>query len=204
MDDLIIEYFSLGFKHTEIRAFLKSLHGYTIAARTLKRKLSRLGLYRRKCYSPINDVVRFIENELKTSGQLHGYRWMHLRCLQNNLVVTQGIVSEIQRLLDPKGHDFRKRKRLRRRQYFNKGPDYLWHVDSYDKLKPYGLCINGCIDGFSRYIIWLRIGPTSSDPKVRITISADYIASTLSRLVYKHPYVRQVEFDFFAQVQVKV
>ncbi|CAG9763543.1 unnamed protein product [Ceutorhynchus assimilis] len=39
-------------------------------------------------------------------------------------------------------------------------------MDSYDKLKPYGICINGCIDGFSRHIIWLRLGRTSSDPKV--------------------------------------
>ncbi|XP_031333705.1 uncharacterized protein LOC116163746 isoform X2 [Photinus pyralis] len=68
--------------------------------------------------------------------------------------------------MDPQGVEIRKRKRLRRRQYLNKGPNFLWHVDSYDKLKPYGICINGCIDGFSRHIIWLRVGSTSSDPKV--------------------------------------
>ena len=27
------------------------------------------------------------------------------------------------------------------------GPNYLWHVDGYDKLTPYGLNIHGCIDG---------------------------------------------------------
>ena len=27
------------------------------------------------------------------------------------------------------------------------GPNFLWHCDGYDKLKPYGLCIHGCIDG---------------------------------------------------------
>lgn len=42
----------------------------------------------------------------------------------------------------------------------------MWHIDSYDKLKPYGICINGCIDGFSRNIIWLRAALTNSDPKV--------------------------------------
>ncbi|KAK5649727.1 hypothetical protein RI129_000756 [Pyrocoelia pectoralis] len=78
---------------------------------------------------------------------------MHLRCLQKNLVVTQEIVRDILSLLDPEG-------------YHNKGPNYLWHTDSYDKLKPYGICINGCIDGYSRHIIWMRVGPTSSDPKV--------------------------------------
>lgn len=110
--------------------------------------------------------MKFLETDIVRSGQLHGYRWMHLRCLQNNLVVTQSIVRELLSYLDPSGVEIRKRKRLRRRQYHNKGPNYLWHVDSYDKLKPYGICINGCIDGFSRHIIWLRAGSTSSDPKV--------------------------------------
>ena len=39
-------------------------------------------------------------------------------------------------------------------------------MDSYDKLKPYGICINGCIDGYSRNVIWLEAYTTSSDPKV--------------------------------------
>ena len=28
------------------------------------------------------------------------------------------------------------------------GPNYAWHCDGYDKLKPYGLPIHGCIDGY--------------------------------------------------------
>ncbi|KAF7644131.1 hypothetical protein LDENG_00227360 [Lucifuga dentata] len=34
-------------------------------------------------------------------------------------------------------------------------------MDSYDKLKPYGIAINGCIDGFSHLVLW-----TNSDPEV--------------------------------------
>ena len=42
----------------------------------------------------------------------------------------------------------------------------MWHVDSYDKLRPYGICINGAIDGFSRCLIWLKAYYTSSDPRI--------------------------------------
>ena len=42
----------------------------------------------------------------------------------------------------------------------------MWHIDSYDNLKPYGICINGCIDGYSRYIIWLEAFKTNSDRAV--------------------------------------
>ena len=69
-------------------------------------------------------------------------------------------------VLDPAGCEPRKKKRLRRRRYFSKGPNYLWHLNSYDKLKPYGLCISGCIDGFSRKIIWCKVSSSTSDPRI--------------------------------------
>ena len=31
------------------------------------------------------------------------------------------------------------------------GPDFVWHLDRYDKLKPYGFVIHGCIDGYVSY-----------------------------------------------------
>ncbi|CAC5426268.1 unnamed protein product [Mytilus coruscus] len=48
----------------------------------------------------------------------------------------------------------------------NNGPNYIWHMDGYDKLKPYGICIHGCIDGFSRNIMWLEADTTNKDPYV--------------------------------------
>ena len=46
------------------------------------------------------------------------------------------------------------------------GPNFLWHLDGYDKLKQFGFAIHGCIDGFSRFIIWLESASTNNDPKV--------------------------------------
>lgn len=166
LEHLVRFYFNMGLHQSEIIAFLLLEHGISISKRTLKRVLKRLRLYRRKHFSPLENVVSFLEEEIQKSGQLHGYRWMHLKCLQKNFTVTQETVRLLLKALDPAGVDLRSRKRLRRRQYSNKGPNYLWHVDSYDKLKPYGIAINGCIDGFSRHIIWLEAGSTSNDPRV--------------------------------------
>lgn len=163
---LIEKYFNLGLQNKEILVFLRSLHNIHISERTIKRRLDRLNLRRRKNWTDLEDVIKYLQHILSSSGQMHGYRWVHLKCLQSGLVVSQRVVREILKLLDPEGVEYRKRHRLRRRQYSNKGPNFLWHVDSYDKLKRYGICINGCIDGFSRHIIWLRAGCSSSDPKV--------------------------------------
>ena len=56
-------------------------------------------------------------------------------------------VYDVLELLDSTGISIGKRKRLRKRQYVSKGPNYFWHIDSYDKLKPYSIAINGCIGG---------------------------------------------------------
>ena len=39
-------------------------------------------------------------------------------------------------------------------------------MDGNDKLKRWGLCIHGCVDGFSRKILWLVASSTNNDPLV--------------------------------------
>lgn len=77
---------------------------------------------------------------------------------------TQETVRMLLHILDPKGIAIRRARRLRRRRYASRGPNWVWHLDGYDKLKPYGIAINGCIDGFYRYIIWLNAYHTNNDP----------------------------------------
>ncbi|XP_067660094.1 uncharacterized protein [Haliotis asinina] len=103
---------------------------------------------------------------------------MHLKCLQSGICVPRDVVMLLLQILDPEGVEARKRRRLRRRQYLSRGPNNVWHIDSYDKLKPYGMAINGCIDGFSRNIIWLDVCKTNSDPKV----IAGYYIGAVQRL----------------------
>lgn len=42
----------------------------------------------------------------------------------------------------------------------------MWHLDGYDQLKSFGLCIRGCIDGFSRKIIDINIYYTNNNPSL--------------------------------------
>lgn len=62
-----------------------------------------------------------------------------------------------------------KKGRLHRRTYRVKGPNYIWHIDGNDKLKPYGFCISGAIDGWSRRIIWLDVDITNKNPNLVCT-----------------------------------
>ena len=108
---------------------------------------------------------------------------MHARCLQNGIVVQREMVRILLTILDPAGVNARLGRNLRRRHYRSKGPNYIWHLDSYDKRKPHGFCINGCIDGFSRFIVWLRVGRSNNNPKSIARYYVEALAS-LKRLPY--------------------
>jgi len=98
------------------------------------------------------DVTVYMDSLLQGSGNLHGYRLMYDRCLVNGLRARKEDVRLLLGALDPEGVQLRRRSRLRRQRYVASGPNFLWHVDSYDKPTPFGLCINGCIDGFARQL----------------------------------------------------
>ncbi|XDV17739.1 hypothetical protein PO909_023558, partial [Leuciscus waleckii] len=148
------------------RRLLAERHGIALSKRTLERILSKNKLWRRKNKTDVAEVAAFIEQQLQTSGQCHGYRWMHQKCWMNGLVTDRETVRVLLRLLDGEGVDLRSRNRLRRRVYHSRGPNFVWHIDGYDKLKQFGIGISGCIDGFSRSMIWLEAYKTNNDPRL--------------------------------------
>lgn len=166
-DDLIEHYFNMGISYTEILMFLGSIHEIYLSIRQLKRILSRRGLGRRRNRPNVEEICRVIESELRGSGSRLGYRLMTRRILsKHNLMVDQETVRELLKILDPEGVAARSRHCLQRREYVTEGPNHVWHIDGYDKLKPFGFCIHGAIDGYSRRIMWLEVGPSNNDPAV--------------------------------------
>jgi len=129
-----------------------------LSLRQLKRILRQRSLRRRGRPSDVWDVLAAIEQELSRSGSSIGYRQMHQRLqIGYYLQVDRETVRLILKVLDPDGVETRSRRRLQRQKYRSKGPDFIWHIDGYDKLKPFGFCIHGAIDGYSRRILWLRV-----------------------------------------------
>ncbi|XP_066288571.1 uncharacterized protein [Branchiostoma lanceolatum] len=48
--------------------------------------------------------------------------------------------------------------------------EYRLNVRRNDKLKPYGFCLHGCINGYSRRCMWLHVGTTNKDAAVVATL----------------------------------
>ena len=96
-----------------------------------------------------------------------------------SIVVQRDIVMNVLKEIDPERTNMRKARLLRRRKYVSEGPNFCWHADGYDKWKPYGFPIHGCIDRYSRRILWFKVTKSNSHANVP---AADYV-DTVKELV---------------------
>ena len=167
--EVILKYLDDGLTYEEIREFLRVQHASEISLSTLKRWIKSKGIKRRPLSgirSSQSVIFNAVQEELSGSGANFGYRRMHRSLLSAGIICRRKDVRLAIKQLDPEGVELRKKRRLHRRKYRSPGPNYAWHIDGHDKLKPFGFSIHGCIDGFSRKLIWLAVGSTNKMPEV--------------------------------------
>ena len=150
--ELLEDFLSLGFSYTRISEMLG------VSRWTVSRRIKDYGLEDFKSFSKLYDdeldkVVRgYIREHGATSGQV--YLTGYLRSL--GLRVQRRRVRECLARLDPQNRALRWGIVVSRRVYRVPWPNSLWHLDGHHPLIRWKLVIHGCIDGFSRRIIYLR------------------------------------------------
>ena len=163
-EEAIRFYFGRSFQYYSILNFLSKFHNIGISYRTLLNRLNEYGLRRRNQNVDELEVRRLIANEMDGAGNSVGYRmmWQTIRT-KYEMNVPRALVQRLIREIDPEGSDTRRRRCLRRRAFFSQGPNFSWHADGCDKLKHFGFPIHGCIDGYSRRVLWLKVGTTNNN-----------------------------------------
>ena len=174
-ENLVQGYFLRGFTYQEIISFLALAHGITISLRQLLRILRKMGLTRKREKSSSRDIMDALMDELKGSGSSVGYRDMHQHLIGRGNKIDRENVRLALNIADPQGVAKRSKHRLVRRKYVTNGPNYSWHIDGNDKLKPFGFSIHGAIDGYSRSILWLTVAPSNKDPAFIAKYYTDYV-----------------------------
>jgi hypothetical protein len=135
---VITKYFKKGFEYSAIVEMLEKEHGVTMSIRTLKSRLNGYGLKGRNVVYDKDIVKQCIDELLNGPGCMGGYRSIWHTLQLEGIQVPRDVVEGIVRELDPEGCEERKAKQLKRRRFVSPGPNYSWHADGYDKLKPYG------------------------------------------------------------------
>jgi len=162
--DIIKYLFYRGYSYEEIVGMLSKCHGIEISISTLKRRLRDWNMARRNVEYDINDVRTAITELLDGPDSTVGYRSIWHALQIKGVMVPRIVVQELMKEIDPGGVESRKAHKLKRREYHCLGPNSAWHADGYDKLKPYGFPIHGCIDGFSRKVLWLYVTRSNNYP----------------------------------------
>lgn len=128
--EIIEYYFHCGFENKIILEFLAIHHVINMSLSTLKRRLREYGLRRRNLEIDEQMIRNLIVIETNGPGELRGYRaiWHALR-IKHHIHVPRREVERIMHEVNPDAAMQRRERSLRRRVYFNFGPNFCWHVD---------------------------------------------------------------------------
>ncbi|XP_058883243.1 uncharacterized protein LOC117420690 isoform X1 [Acipenser ruthenus] len=123
--------------------------------RTLFRRRQQYGMtgenYANISNSELDNIIREILRETPNAGG----NYVQGGVLARGLRVQRRRIRDRLNALDPVGRALRRRHTIRRRIYNVRGPNHLWHIDSNHKLISWRFVYHGCIDGYSRMIIYL-------------------------------------------------
>ena len=142
----------------------------------IDKKLRHFEIYYNRNSVGIDVVTQAVENELKGSGQLLGYRAMHKKIRQEyGLNVTRDKVYDVMYELDAEGLEARggvgAKKKRRKGNFTTRGANWVHSLGGHDKLmgyqnSTYPLAIYGWMDTASRKLLWLKVWVTNSDPQL--------------------------------------
>lgn len=130
---------------------------------TIYRRVQEYGLKSMSDFSLMSDgeldniVSEYMNQHGKTTGQ--SYITGYLR--SKGLRVQRSRVRESMARLDPENAALRWGAVVTRRTYLVPWPNSLWHLDGHHSLIRWGLVVHGCIDGFSRRIMFLHCSPNN-------------------------------------------
>ena len=131
---IIKDYILDGLSYKEILEFLELFYAVTLSLHQLHRILRKQNLFRRYRKSNITEVTQAILQNLSGCEKSFGYRLMHQKFRSDGFIVDYETVRVLLKVLDVDGIELRSSHRLARRTYVSVGPNYLWHIDGYDKI----------------------------------------------------------------------
>ena len=136
---------------------------------TVARRVSAYGLREMQRFSDITDdeLYDLMHNFILEHGNFVGFSIIcgHLKSL--GLKVQQRRIKEMLRQIDPESSRLCWALVVSRRAYSVAGPNSLWHVDGHHSLVKWGFVIHGCIDGFSRLIVFLKCATNNKSQTVK-------------------------------------
>jgi len=173
--NILTEKLKAGYQRGEILQLVQKLYPiYAWSKRTFDRRIEYFGLCKRDNEGTLQEAVAAVTKELEGPGILLGYRAMHQKlCQVHNVQVPRDVVYGILGNLNPEGLEARQlgfKKKKAKGHFASLGSNFVHSLDGHDKLMgfqnwTFPLAIYGCIDTFSRKVLWVKVWTSNSHPK---------------------------------------
>ncbi len=182
------KYVNQNLRRSEIIDFLqRDYPNYCWSLPTLDRRLRFFDIYYIDQSTSLQNVSEAVKKELEGPGRLLGYRAMYHK-LQNehDIRVPRHLIHNMMAHFDPDGLEARnlqKRHKRKKKPFEWDGPLSLVTLDGHDKLCVYQnwtfpLAVYGCLDTFSRKILFLFLSHSNSDPLIIGNKYLEYLTET--------------------------
>jgi hypothetical protein len=125
---------------------------------TVWRRVREYGLQDMTGFCTISDeeLDRIIQQYIANHGTTTGQVYINGYLKSQGLLVQRRRIRESMARVDPRNTVLRWGITVSRRVYRVPWPNSLWHLDGHHSLIRWKLVVHGCIDGFSRRIMFLR------------------------------------------------
>ena len=164
-------FYTYGFNDRSILRDLEAKDGLTASLSGIKKIRLENGMKRRfrtteERTAALEAAMEFIQRDIQQTPAIlgfgRGYLYNYVR-LKGGVLVSQNRLYDFYRTVFPDEVQKRREGNFKHRTNFTvPGPNFLWSLDGYDKLKQFGFQIYACIDAYSRCVIWFYIGRSAT------------------------------------------
>ena len=187
--EALTDYVAQNMRKAEILDIVrKNFDSYVWSARTLTRRLQYFNITYINYETDVNDVLEAVQREVAGPGKLLGIRAMNQKLrTEYGIKVPRHLTYNAMKHVDPDGLEARKcaKKKKKKGTFTSDGPMYVLSLDGHDKMYgyqkwTYPIGIYGCLDTFSRKVLYLHVVPSNSDPNVIGNMYLSYLRQSLS------------------------
>ena len=176
LENTLLTYVRQNMKRQEILDYMqRDFPCYPWSIPTLDRRLRYFNIRYIDNSVSISTVAEAVRKEMEGPGKLLGYRNMNLKLrTEYGIRVPRQVVHDVMWDINPQALDERnikKRAKKPKQPFVSDGANWVFSLDGHDKMmgfqnSTFPLAIYGCLDTFSRKIIFLHVWKGNSDPVV--------------------------------------
>ena len=194
LNEDLVKYVEQNLKRTEILDFVRHDYPeYVLSIPTLYRRLQHFHISYINKTITVDEVRAAVNKELEGPDKLLGYRAMnHKLRTEHHICVPRNLVGEMMWDMDPDGveqRNVKKKKQIPKKPFRSDGPNWTFSLDRHDKMMGYQnstfpLAIYGCLDTFSRKIMFLKVWNGNSCPILIGKFYIEYLLDSRTLPIY--------------------